>query len=111
MEKTVTKALILFSAKVITLCKFVRTYMKQVMSRPAAKVTGYLPLEINYDNRRLTLIPSIKLETLSLVVVCSPDIKLRLVTSTFLWQVLNPIWTGISKTPLGRVRGADTTPS
>ena len=41
---------ILFFAEVITLCKFMRTHMKQVVSRPAAEVTGYLPLMINYGN-------------------------------------------------------------
>ena len=55
LAKTATKAMILFSAEVmITLCKFVRTHIKQVVSRPAAEVTGYLPLEINYGDHRLT---------------------------------------------------------
>ena len=50
----------LFFTEVITLCKL-GTHMKQVVSRPAAEVTGYLPLLINYGNHRLTSIPSIKL--------------------------------------------------
>ena len=37
------------------------THTKQVVSRTAAEVTGYLPLVINYGNHRLTSIPSIKL--------------------------------------------------
>ena len=48
-------------AEKITLCKFVRTHMEQVVSRPAAEVAGYLPLVINYGNHQLTSIPSIKL--------------------------------------------------
>ena len=61
LAKTTTKAMILFFAEVITLCNFVRTHIKQAVSRPAAKVTGYLLLEINYGNHRLMSMPSIKL--------------------------------------------------
>ena len=51
--KTTNKVMmILFFAEAITPCKFVRTHIKQVVSRPAAKVTGYLPLVINYGNHR-----------------------------------------------------------
>ena len=46
-KKTTTNAMILFFANEITLCKFVRTHMKQVVSRPAAEVTGYVPVEVN----------------------------------------------------------------
>ena len=55
-----TKAMILFFAKVITLCNFVRTHMKQVVSRPAAEVTGYVHLEVNWGDHRLTSIQSMK---------------------------------------------------
>ena len=61
LGKKTNKVMILFFAEVITLRKFVRTHMKPVVSRPAAEVTGYLPLVINYCNHRWTSIPSIKL--------------------------------------------------
>ena len=62
LRKNDDQGLILLFAEVITsgLCKFVRTHMKQVVSRPAVEVTGYLSLEINYGNHRLMSILSVK---------------------------------------------------